>query len=223
MIDTVGRIFEQEIDDGVIHGATVLAGGIDGEKVRASWGWADTAHSRPMTPTTVIDVASVTKAIAGVTAFGAFAVVEVVLLGDAVEAGAGVLADAVENIRGDNGEDIGVCEAGLPAFAAWPVDRPLAVDHAVVFGVFVEIDFRGQEFLEGVGRVQVAAEAEVVASELFIDASPLVPVHAQARLEFRMAAHIAPGRFAHLEYGRMRLIESHGDGHAVELRNDGMP
>ena len=69
MIDTVERIFEQEIDDGVIHGATVLAGGLDGEEVRASWGWADEAHSRPMTPTTVIDVASVTKAAAGVTAF----------------------------------------------------------------------------------------------------------------------------------------------------------
>ncbi len=69
MIDTVGRIFEQEIDHGVIHGATVLAGGLDGEEVRASWGLADEAHSRPMTPTTVIDVASVTKAAAGVTAF----------------------------------------------------------------------------------------------------------------------------------------------------------
>ena len=69
MIDTVGRIFGQEIDVGVIHGATVLAGGIDGEDVRASWGWADAAHARPMTPTTVIDVASVTKAVAGVTAF----------------------------------------------------------------------------------------------------------------------------------------------------------
>lgn len=34
MIDTVGRIFEQEIDDGVIHGATVLAGSIDGDDVR---------------------------------------------------------------------------------------------------------------------------------------------------------------------------------------------
>ena len=69
MIDTVGRIFEQEIDDGVIHGATVLAGGIDGEVYRASWGWADWSHVRPMTPTTVIDVASITKAAAGVTAF----------------------------------------------------------------------------------------------------------------------------------------------------------
>lgn len=69
MVDTVGRIFKQEIADGVIHGATVLVGGLDSEELRASWGWADAAHSRPMTSTTVIDVASVTKAVAGVTAF----------------------------------------------------------------------------------------------------------------------------------------------------------
>ena len=62
-------IFEAEISDGVIHGAAVMAGGLDGDEVSASWGWADAAHTVPMTTHTVIDVASVTKAAAGVTAY----------------------------------------------------------------------------------------------------------------------------------------------------------
>ena len=63
------RIFEAEMRDGVIHGATVMAGGLDGDAVSASWGWADAAHTVPMTPRTVVDIASVTKAAAGTTAF----------------------------------------------------------------------------------------------------------------------------------------------------------
>ena len=63
------RIFEAEISDGVIHGAAVMAGGLEGGDVSASWGWADAAHTIPMTTRTVIDVASVTKAAAGVTAY----------------------------------------------------------------------------------------------------------------------------------------------------------
>lgn len=63
------RIFEAEIRDGVIHGATVMAGGLDGDAVTASWGWADAAHIVPMTPRTVVDIASVTKVAAGTTAF----------------------------------------------------------------------------------------------------------------------------------------------------------
>ena len=55
------RIFEAEMRDHVIHGATVMAGGVDGVDVVASWGWADAAHTVPMTPRTVIDMASVTK------------------------------------------------------------------------------------------------------------------------------------------------------------------
>ena len=68
-LDECGRIFESEIRDGVIHGATVVAGGVEGEPVSASWGWADPAHAEPMTPRTVIDIASVTKTAAGVTAY----------------------------------------------------------------------------------------------------------------------------------------------------------
>ena len=63
------RIFETEMRDGVIHGATVMAGGLEGADVVASWGWADASHTVPMTPRTVIDVASVTKTAAGVTAY----------------------------------------------------------------------------------------------------------------------------------------------------------
>ena len=63
------RIFEADIRDGVIHGAAVVAGGLDGEAWSGSWGWADAAHTVPMTTRTVVDVASVTKAAAGVTAY----------------------------------------------------------------------------------------------------------------------------------------------------------
>ena len=59
------RIFEAEMRDGVIHGATVMAGGLEGTDVVASWGWADASHTVPMTPRTVIDMARVTKTAAG--------------------------------------------------------------------------------------------------------------------------------------------------------------
>ena len=63
------QIFETEMRDGVIHGAAVVSGGLDGDEVSVAWGWADAAHTVPMTTRTVIDVASVTKAAAGVTAY----------------------------------------------------------------------------------------------------------------------------------------------------------
>ena len=63
------KIFESEIKDGVIHGAAVIAGGLEGETISGSWGWADSSHKVPMTTRTVIDMASVTKTAAGITAF----------------------------------------------------------------------------------------------------------------------------------------------------------
>ena len=68
-IDDCGEIFKAEIRDGVIHGAAVIAGGLEGETVSGAWGWADSAHKVPMTTRTIVDVASVTKAAAGVTAY----------------------------------------------------------------------------------------------------------------------------------------------------------
>ena len=68
-IQECAQIFEADIRDGVIHGAAVLAGGLDGEMLSGSWGWADAAHTVPMTTRTVIDVASITKVAAGVTAY----------------------------------------------------------------------------------------------------------------------------------------------------------
>ena len=64
-----GRIFEAEIHDRVIHGAVVMSGGVNGDVFSAAWGWADTAHTVPMTTKTVVDMASVTKVAAGVTAY----------------------------------------------------------------------------------------------------------------------------------------------------------
>ena len=63
------RIFEAEIRDGVVHGAAVVAGGIDGKPLTGAWGWADAAHTVPMTTRTVVDIASVTKVAAGMTAY----------------------------------------------------------------------------------------------------------------------------------------------------------
>ena len=68
-ISDCARIFDAEIRDGVVHGAAVVAGGLDGETLSGAWGWADAAHTVPMTTHTVVDVASVTKAAAGVTAY----------------------------------------------------------------------------------------------------------------------------------------------------------
>ena len=63
------RIFEAEIRDGVIHGAVAMAGDTEGTEFSATWGWADAAHTVPMTAKTIVDVASVTKAAAGITAY----------------------------------------------------------------------------------------------------------------------------------------------------------
>ena len=63
------RIFDSDIRDGIIHGAAVMAGGLEGETLSGAWGWADAAHTVPMTTRTVVDMASVTKAAAGVTAY----------------------------------------------------------------------------------------------------------------------------------------------------------
>ena len=68
-IQECARIFEADIREGVVLGAAVVAGGLDGDEVSASWGWSDAAHTIPMTTRTVIDVASVTKTAAGATAY----------------------------------------------------------------------------------------------------------------------------------------------------------
>ena len=68
-LDECARIFEADIRDGIVNGATVLAGGLEGPDVKASWGWADNAHTVPMTSRTVVDIASVTKTAAGITAY----------------------------------------------------------------------------------------------------------------------------------------------------------
>jgi len=57
-----------EMRDGIIHGAVVLAGDAHGLSSSEAFGFADSAHTVPMTPDTIIDVASVTKAAAAVTA-----------------------------------------------------------------------------------------------------------------------------------------------------------
>ena len=40
------KIFEAGIREGVIHGAAVVSGGLDGETLSGAWGWADAARTR---------------------------------------------------------------------------------------------------------------------------------------------------------------------------------
>ena len=64
----IEAILQAGIDDRVIHGAAVLAGTVDGEVFSLCAGHAENTRQIPMRLDTVIDVASVTKAAAGITA-----------------------------------------------------------------------------------------------------------------------------------------------------------
>ena len=65
-MDRIRGIVEDGIRDGVIRGAAVAAGSADGMLLKAGYGEA--APGVPMTPGTIVDVASVTKAVATATA-----------------------------------------------------------------------------------------------------------------------------------------------------------
>ncbi len=65
-MERIREIVEAGIRDGVIHGAAVAAGSRDGLLLKAGYGEA--APGVPMTPGTIVDVASVTKAVATTTA-----------------------------------------------------------------------------------------------------------------------------------------------------------
>lgn len=67
-MNTVQKIFEKEMEDGIVHGATVLSGTLERDLYRNSFGFADNAHRVPMRSDTVTDIASVTKAAACITA-----------------------------------------------------------------------------------------------------------------------------------------------------------
>lgn len=67
-MDTISSVFEQEIRDGIVHGAAVYAGSSGEDRYGAEFGFADAAHRFPMRMDTVIDIASVTKVAACVTA-----------------------------------------------------------------------------------------------------------------------------------------------------------
>ncbi len=69
MIDSnyIERIVESDISDGIIHGGAVLAGTPDTPCYELARGYATAAHDTPMTLDTVIDGASTTKVVAGIT------------------------------------------------------------------------------------------------------------------------------------------------------------
>ncbi len=62
------EIFPDAVRDDVIHGAAVLAGDLDGNFCDRGFGFAENTLTYPMNTHTVIDIASVTKAAATVTA-----------------------------------------------------------------------------------------------------------------------------------------------------------
>lgn len=57
------RHIQQQICDGLIDGAVVLAGDREQDVFAGAWGYADKRDQRPMTVDTIFDIASVTKAI----------------------------------------------------------------------------------------------------------------------------------------------------------------
>lgn len=65
---TYEEILEADIRDGIIHGAAVLAGTLEGNFCDRSFGFAENTLTSPMNSQSVIDVASVTKAAATVSA-----------------------------------------------------------------------------------------------------------------------------------------------------------
>ena len=67
-MDSIHSVFEEEMRDGIVHGAVVYAGTPEQNLFLAELGFADAAHTSPMRMDTVIDIASVTKAAACVTA-----------------------------------------------------------------------------------------------------------------------------------------------------------
>ena len=67
-MNSIPSIFEREMRDGIVHGAVVYAGTPGRELYKAEIGYADNAHQFPMHIDTVIDIASVTKVAACVTA-----------------------------------------------------------------------------------------------------------------------------------------------------------
>lgn len=67
-MNTIQKIFESEISDGIINGSAVFSGTLEQDLYKNSFGFADNSHKVPMRTDTVIDIASVTKAAACITA-----------------------------------------------------------------------------------------------------------------------------------------------------------
>lgn len=63
----ITSLIESAIADQVINGAAVLLGDVDNDLYSRCYGYAENAHQVPMRLNTVIDIASVSKMIAGIT------------------------------------------------------------------------------------------------------------------------------------------------------------
>ena len=57
------RHIEQQMRDGLIDGAVILAGNVEQDLFAGAWGYADRQNQRTMTMETIFDIASVTKAV----------------------------------------------------------------------------------------------------------------------------------------------------------------
>ena len=146
----------------------------------------------------------------------ALAPVAPVVLAHAVELRARILADPREHVRGHETQHVGIREAELRALL-----QALALHHAVVLGMRVEVLLRRQEPLERVAVAEAAAEAPRVAAVARL-LSVRAAVHAVARGEVALEV-VPPVDVAAEERGRLRVVEVVGHGEGVARGHDGVP
>ena len=137
-----------------------------------------------------------------------------VVLADAVKGGAGILADAREDVGGDDAQDVRIRETELRA-----VLQALSVHLAEVFGVLIEILGGWTEQVERVAGMQSAAVAVRRAAVLRLERHPLAAVHAVAAGEVRIADHVRPERLAHQKGGFLRVVERVRHGERLDGRH----
>ena len=137
-----------------------------------------------------------------------------VVLADAVEGGAGILADAFQHVGGDDAQDVRIREAELCVIL-----QAFSVHLAEVFGVLVEILVGRTEHVERVAGMEAASVAVRRAAVLRLERHPLAAVHAVAAGEVRVADHVRPERLTHQEGGFLRVVEGCRHGEYLNRRH----
>ena len=136
-------------------------------------------------------------------ALRALAVVVPVVLADAVVVGRRVPADMLEHVRGDDAQHVGVREAELRT-----VLDALALHHAEILGVLVEVLLGRQKMRERVAAAKALAEASRGASVSRTQAhrrSVRAIVRGKVAVE-----HVPPERLAVRKRGFLRIVQIAG-------------